>query len=262
MAHFDKGGRIFTYILTLGMNTHRPNPYNQGERGGKLNKRNKRNKITGVWEGLCGQKPADEIHRHLDGLFRFTETGKEFGIDLLSKHTMHSGVAIYIAWSGEFFVRRVKSPKEDPRAPGQRTHPPDEIEGGPPEEDPPEDPEDYELVIDNDSGTYRPNKDLLPLLKSFLEKNFVGLKVLTLACDDDELIKMKNEQREIKKAEGNGRTYVAYDGSSSISSSDEEELEARAAAQAEGGDEPKRKRRVQGHVKKGKKMLAEPKKRV
>jgi C2 domain len=28
----------------------------------------------------------------LDGHFRFTETGKEFGIDLLSKHTMHSDV--------------------------------------------------------------------------------------------------------------------------------------------------------------------------
>ncbi len=42
----------------------------------------------------------------LDGLFRFTETGKEFGIDLLSKHSMHSDVSIYIAYSGEFFVRR------------------------------------------------------------------------------------------------------------------------------------------------------------
>lgn len=30
----------------------------------------------------------------LDGLFRFTETGKEFGIDLLSKHTMHSNVHV------------------------------------------------------------------------------------------------------------------------------------------------------------------------
>lgn len=30
----------------------------------------------------------------LDGLFRFTETGKEFGIDLLSKHTMHGDVNV------------------------------------------------------------------------------------------------------------------------------------------------------------------------
>jgi hypothetical protein len=45
-VHYDQGGRIFTYVITL------------------------------------------------DGLFRFTETGKEFGIDLLSKHTMHSDVNV------------------------------------------------------------------------------------------------------------------------------------------------------------------------
>src|SRR5580692_2471705 len=58
LAHYDEGGRVFTYIITL------------------------------------------------DALWRFTETGKEFGIDMLSKHTMHSDVSIYIAFSGEFFVRR------------------------------------------------------------------------------------------------------------------------------------------------------------
>lgn len=46
MVHYDEGGRIFTYVITL------------------------------------------------DGLMRFTETGKEFGIDLLSKHTMHSDVNV------------------------------------------------------------------------------------------------------------------------------------------------------------------------
>lgn len=46
MAHFDQGGRIFTYVISL------------------------------------------------DGLMRFTETGKQFGIDLLSKHTMHSDVSV------------------------------------------------------------------------------------------------------------------------------------------------------------------------
>jgi hypothetical protein len=46
MAHFDEGGRTFTYVITL------------------------------------------------DGLMRFTETGAEFGIDMLSKHTMHSDVNV------------------------------------------------------------------------------------------------------------------------------------------------------------------------
>jgi len=48
MVHYDEGGRIFTYVITL------------------------------------------------DGMFRFTETGKEFGIDLLSKHTMHSDVNVSV----------------------------------------------------------------------------------------------------------------------------------------------------------------------
>ena len=118
LVHWDKGGRIFTYVLTL------------------------------------------------DGLWRFTETGKEFGIDMLSKHTMHSDVNIYIAFSGEFFIRRLKTPRQSPDDP--ETHPPADIGGGPPSEQLPHDPAYYALVIDNDSGTYRPNPKLLPQLKEFL----------------------------------------------------------------------------------------------
>ncbi|KFX89312.1 hypothetical protein O988_08682, partial [Pseudogymnoascus sp. VKM F-3808] len=81
LAHFDEGGRLFTYVLTL------------------------------------------------DGLFRFTETGKEFGIDMLSKHTMHSDVNLYIACSGEFFIRRLKDKNASPESPQQQTHPTDDIEG-------------------------------------------------------------------------------------------------------------------------------------
>jgi hypothetical protein len=131
MVHYDEGGRIFTYVLTL------------------------------------------------DGLLRFTETGKEFGIDLLSKHTMHSDVNIYIACSGEFFVRRLKHPKKSTDAPDQATHPNADFPGGLPNAPPPENPENYELVIDNDSGTYRPKGELLPLLKDFLNQSFPGLHVVT-----------------------------------------------------------------------------------
>ncbi|MCJ1474686.1 hypothetical protein MMC13_003346 [Lambiella insularis] len=175
LVHYDRGGRIYTYVMTL------------------------------------------------DGLWRFTETGKEFGIDLLSKHTMHSDVSIFIAFSGEFFVRRLKNPWKDPEA--QETHPPAEMSGGPPTEDSPKDPAYYQLVIDNDSGTYRPNADLLPLLKKFLCRNLPGLKISTLDCngDKEKMDKMKDEQRERKKAEKQNRAYVQGDGGS-ISSSDEEDL--------------------------------------
>ncbi|KAI0482684.1 hypothetical protein GGR56DRAFT_621152 [Xylariaceae sp. FL0804] len=155
MAHFDEGGRIFTYVITL------------------------------------------------DGLMRFTETGKEFGIDLLSKHTMHSDADIYIACSGEFFIRRLKKPEasHDPEPPVP-THPEHPIEGGPPKSPPPAKPEYYQLVIDNDSGTYRPDKSVLPDLRALLQRSFPGLGVVALACDDPEDEKLKAKQRKIKKEEG------------------------------------------------------------
>lgn len=180
--HYDKGGRIFTYVLTL------------------------------------------------DALWRFTETGKEFGIDMLSKHTMHSDVSIYIAFSGEFFVRRLEHPHRAPPEEGGNnvSHPPDEISGGPPSDDPPKDPSYYELVIDNDSGTYRPNADTLPLLKEFLRQNLPGIHVVTLDCqkDADKMAKMKQEQRERKQQEGGHIIYTQLSRSSSMSSSDEEALSA------------------------------------
>jgi hypothetical protein len=175
MVHYDEGGRIFTYVLTL------------------------------------------------DGLLRFTETGKEFGIDLLSKHTMHSDVNIYIACSGEFFVRRLKHPKKSTDAPDQATHPNADFPGGPPNAPPPEDPENYELVIDNDSGTYRPKGELLPLLKDFLNQSFPGLHIVTKECTDKELEKMKDEQRERKKKEGKN-VHMVQNSDGEISSSDEENL--------------------------------------
>jgi len=176
MAHYDEGGRIFTYVLTL------------------------------------------------DGLLRFTGTGKEFGIDLLSKHTMHSDVNIYIACSGEFFIRRLSKPDQPTDAPSQETHPNEDIPGGPPNAPPPRDPKHYELVIDNDSGTYRPNGAKLPKLKAFLNENFPGLHVVVKECTDDALSKMKDQQRERKTKEGQNVELV-QNSDDEISSSDEEALD-------------------------------------
>ena len=183
LVHYDEGGRIFTYVLTL------------------------------------------------DGLFRFTETGKEFSIDMLSKHTMHSDVAIYIAFSGEFFIRRLArpSPPSPPDAASSSTpqHPPEPL----PDDAPRDDPSYYELVIDNDSGTYRPNSKLLPLLKSFLADNFPGLHIMTLDCqaDGEKEKRMKNEQRARKRVEGDRHVYRQSAGArgraGSVSSSDASDLE-------------------------------------
>ncbi|KAL6716436.1 hypothetical protein ACLMJK_006003 [Lecanora helva] len=200
LVHYDKGGRIYTYVITL------------------------------------------------DGQWRFTETGKEFGIDLLSKHTMHSDVNIYIAYSGEFFIRRLKTPHKEGSPEDQETHPPIEISGGPPEGEPPNDPAYYSLIIDNDSGTYRPNPKMLPVLKSLMQQSLPGLKVITLDCtsDQEKMEKWKNEQRERKKAEGEGMVVVQED-SDSISSSDEEDLDA-VQRRAEGAAKKTRKEKMAGKV--------------
>ncbi|EXJ75697.1 uncharacterized protein A1O5_00204 [Cladophialophora psammophila CBS 110553] len=219
-VHYDEGGRIFTYVLTL------------------------------------------------DGQLRFTETGKEFGIDLLSKHTMHSNVSIYIAFSGEFFIRRIKHGKahrnDDSVHPTEETHPPSTPSdgerdnsgtssggGGSPSQasdarpltngttsSESKEPWHYELVIDNDSGTYRPNAAKLPILRSYLSENLPGLKVRTLDCQADAELqrKLKNEQREKKKQARGGKQvmYLQNLSMSSLSSSDEEDLANRAAAGADG----------------------------
>lgn len=148
----------------------------------------------------------------LDGLLRFTETGKEFGIDLLSKHTMHSDVSVYIACSGEFLIRRrhhhstQESQKTDSRS-----------------SDSSRDLKNFTLIIDNDSGTYRPKSDLLPLLKRFLNKNFPGLHIQIKDCMDKDHIEMKKEQRERKKLNGY-QVQMVLDSDGEIDSSDEENL--------------------------------------
>ena len=183
MVHFDQGGRIFTYVLTL------------------------------------------------DAQFRFIETGEEFGIDLLSKHSMHSDVSNYIAFSGEFLIRRVTPSDRDIHDAGQSTQTPAGTSEAPPTNHPPDDPANYELIIDNDSGTYRPNASLLPQLKHFLEDNFPGLHIQAYACGDEELTNLKEEQKRYKKRAGDGRVFLQghrNDTSSSISSSDGEDLQARA----------------------------------
>ena len=189
-VHYDQGGRIYTYILTL------------------------------------------DAHWH------FTETGKEFGIDLLSKHTMHSDVSIYIAFSGEFFIRRLKHPHKNrqgspdpitsalPPAP----EPDEQLEDQSKPAEPSKDPGMYELVIDNDSGTYRPNAKYLPALKEFMAHNLPGLRIVTLdsQADAEKMGKLKDQQRERKKASGTQMTYLQNTSESSLSSSDEEELQSRA----------------------------------
>jgi hypothetical protein len=149
---------------------------------------------------------------------------------------MHSDVHIYVACAGEFFIRRLKKTHKPLDAPDQATHPEQDISGGPPNKPPPKSPKNYELNIDNDSGTYRPDASILPKLKEFLNENFPGLQVVVRTCEDEELQKMKEEQRERKKKEGSTIEMI-QNSDDEISSSDEEALEGLSA-------QGKRKKRV------------------
>lgn len=70
--------------------------------------------------------------------------------------------------------------------------------------------------------------------------------------------KLKTQQRERKKAEGDGRAFVQGDNASSISSSDEEDLTAleEQQGQPQGGGQRR------GKIRKGLHDIAEPKDKI
>lgn len=231
-----------------------------------------------------------------NGMLRFTETGPEIALDLLSKHMMHADVDSYVAYSGEFFVRPYRrGPDPDPALDAQssaqeeedvsgmlETVPPSHIDEsihpvldrrristvcvpqaphgprtalgrmlmanierlGPapgsnmpdvthtltgPERNASIDPRDYELVIDNESGTYRPAVELLPLLRRFLAANFRGLHVTAVSGMDPALKAWKDERRAQRRERLEGLIWGRTESDlESIESSDGEGGEKKA----------------------------------
>lgn len=147
---------------------------------------------------------------------------------------MHSDVCIEIAYSGEFFVRPLRHKHQAPRSSAGRQaaesdqDEPDEANDathgdvGFDEDNPPDDPALYELVIDNDSGTYRPRADLLPTLHSYLAspRNLGALgKVTCIQAFDDHLKEWKEKRKAAKTKEGKKAAQPSGSLSSSASSS-------------------------------------------
>lgn len=204
-------------------------------------------------------------------------------IEFLSKHTMHSDVAVEIAYSGEFFVRPLrhrrtatkdKAPTEPEPAHNVPPHTADEQhhdtnqDGNQPkggrakqdhgesgdhgdggnntaqdedeeedfdEDNPPTDPARYELVIDNDSGTYRPRADLLPTLHAYLASppNLGALGRVTAMNGFDERLKRWKDARKKAKA-GDG---VQLRSVSSVSSGSSASSGSSSVSGAEGVNE-------------------------
>jgi hypothetical protein len=101
-----------------------------------------------------------------DDSFRFSETGAAFFVDFASKHALHSKCARSVWYSGEFH----------PRPKGGWDKFSDEKNDGDVE---------WELLIDNNSGTYAPNKELLPTLQKLMESNFPGFTIMALDREDE-----------------------------------------------------------------------------
>ena len=87
-------------------------------------------------------------------------------LSLRSKHAMHCDVAEQVVYSGEFVIM-----KDDKR-------------GG------------WVFVIDNNSGTYSPNKLILGKVKELFERNFPGLEVDAISYDDPKCGQNKEKVKE------------------------------------------------------------------
>ena len=103
-----------------------------------------------------------------DDSLRFSETGAAFFVDFASKHALHSNCAKAVRYSGEFHPRPV----------GGWARFSDAIQDKDVE---------WEIVIDNNSGTYSPDPALLPKVKEIVELNFSGFRVVALPHEDPEL---------------------------------------------------------------------------
>jgi hypothetical protein len=100
-----------------------------------------------------------------DDSFRFSETGAAFLVDFASKHALHSRCAQSVWYSGEFH----------PRPKGGWEKFSDDMSDADVE---------WELYIDNNSGTYAPNKAQLPQLQKLMEYNFPGFTIRALDRED------------------------------------------------------------------------------
>ncbi|OSD02186.1 hypothetical protein PYCCODRAFT_1435853 [Trametes coccinea BRFM310] len=111
-----------------------------------------------------------------DDSFRFSETGAAFFVDFASKHALHANCAPAVRYSGEFH----------PRPEGGWENFSDDI---------PDESVRWELVIDNNSGTYSPDPMMLPDLKELLQYNFPGFTIHALDRNDPRLIQSREACR-------------------------------------------------------------------
>ncbi|KIM49878.1 hypothetical protein M413DRAFT_439010 [Hebeloma cylindrosporum] len=149
-----------------------------------------------------------------DDSLRFSETGAAFFVDFASKHALHSNCHETVRYSGEFH----------PRPEGGWDKFSDDV---------PDESVNWELVIDNNSGTYAPDKALLPKLKALLEYNFPGFAIFALDHGDEAL----KESREACRAYALKFRGVKQDELQPHAQEGEETLSHQALVAAQASDE-------------------------
>jgi len=171
-VQYDKANKIFgpgpsATITRTAINMQHTELYRQGMwRTKKGNLEGGEDFLVLVNYGIRNGKRRMFTYALLDDKFRFSETSPRFMKDFMSKHATHANALPEVRYAGEFHIRQSNS------------YPPR-----------------YTLVLDNNSGTYSPDKNLLPKLRQLFQINFPGLLVEALDYKDPLLEKYKSEMQ-------------------------------------------------------------------
>jgi hypothetical protein len=133
----------------------------------KHNEHGRLDNADDVWKHIFYDKIAKRmkpcIYTYVidDNTWRFSEAGNQFFTDFASKHVLLANCSEHVRYAGEFHLRpKYGWDKRD---------------------------DEWELVFDNESGTYAPKADLLVNLKELLLFNFPGLNIVTFDYRDPKL---------------------------------------------------------------------------
>ena len=130
----------------------------------KHNENGRVNDANDLWKSVFTDRITERIKPCLytyvidDNTWRFSETGHQLFTDIASKHVLLSNCSESVRFAGQFHPR--------PKYGWNRCD------------------DEWELVFDNESGTYAPTADLLENLKNLLIYNFPGLNVVTYDYKD------------------------------------------------------------------------------
>ncbi|KAK6541974.1 hypothetical protein TWF694_007747 [Orbilia ellipsospora] len=130
------------------------------------------------------------------GEWRFCETGDEFKINHISKHGMHANGKDKVVWAGEFFVRFDNEVSEEDVKDAEMY----DERGN--QEETAERKGRWKIYLDNDSGTYSPDKEKLGDFREFMAKNLRGIEIVVKDFQDEKLKEAKEEQKGKNKEDG------------------------------------------------------------